>query len=102
MGRPQQGKPPYDPPPPTPEPQVAGYGPAAGQLPYQQPLSFGLQGMAPAPQPAGYAPQPVAGFAPQPAAGFPPPTFTVSFFHEAVFVLYSCIFVNLFIYLFTP
>lgn len=77
MGRPQQGKPPYDPPPPTPEPQVAGYGPAAGQLPYQQPLSFGLQGMAP-PQPAGYAPQPVAGFAPQPAAGFPPPTFTGS------------------------
>jgi len=69
MGHHQQGKPPYDPPPPTPEPQAAGYG-QAGQLPYQQPLSYGQQGMAP--------PQTV-GFAPQPAPGFAPPSFTVSF-----------------------
>ena len=99
MGRPQQGKPPYDPPPPALEPQVAGYGPAAGQLPYQQPLSYGPQGMAP-PQPAGYAPQPVAGFAPQPAAGFPPPAFTVKFHSRSVlFILYNIV---LFIYTLTP
>lgn len=67
MGRPQQGKPPYNPPPPPPEPQAAGYA-QAGQLPYQQPLGYGPQGMVP-PQMPGFAPQSVAGL-PQP--GMPP------------------------------
>ncbi|KAJ7356268.1 hypothetical protein OS493_026025 [Desmophyllum pertusum] len=62
LGTPQQGKPPFDPPPPPPEPQAAGF----GQLPYQQPLAFGQQGMVP--------PQPGFGFGPQPAAaGFAQP-----------------------------
>lgn len=70
MGHPQQGKPPFDPPPPPPEPQAAaGYG-QVGQLPYQQPLSYGPQRMAP--------PQ-AAGFASQPAAGFAPPALSVKF-----------------------
>ena len=70
MGQHQPGKPPFDPPPPPPEPQAAAYG-QAGQLPYQQPLSYGPQGMAP--------PQ-AGGFAPQPAAGYAPPAFTVKYF----------------------
>ena len=76
MGRPQRGKPPYNPPPPLPKP--LGYG-QAGQLPYQQPFGFGSQGMVPGqtpgffPQPQGIGPPQTPGFAPQPAAGIPQP-----------------------------
>lgn len=76
MGRPQRGKPPYNPPPPLPKPQ--GYS-QAGQLPYQQPFGYGSQGMGPAqtpgflPQPQGIVPPQTPGFAPQPAAGIPQP-----------------------------
>lgn len=64
MGRHQPGKPPFNPPPPPPEPQAVGYG-QAGQVPYQQPLSYSPQGMA-LPLAAGLAPKPAAGFAPPP------------------------------------
>lgn len=52
MGRHQPGKPPFVPPPPRPEPQAAGFGQMVGQFPYQQPLSYGPQGMFPPSQPA--------------------------------------------------
>lgn len=52
MGRHQPGKPPFVPPPPIREPLAAGFGQMAGQFPYQQPLSYGPQGMFPPSQPA--------------------------------------------------
>lgn len=52
MGRHQPGKPPFVPPPPTREPLAAGFGQMTGQFPYQQPLSYGPQGMFPPSQPA--------------------------------------------------
>lgn len=78
MGRLQPGKPPYNPPPPLPKPQAAGYA-QAGQLPYQQPFGYGPQGMVPPqtpgspPHPQGMVPHQTPGFAPQPAAGIPQP-----------------------------
>lgn len=64
MGRNQPGKPPFVPPPPAaPKPQAAVFGQAAGQFPFQQPLSYGPQGMVP-------PPQPVPGFSPP---AFPAP-----------------------------
>ena len=64
MGRNQPGKPPFVPPPAAaPKPQAAVFGQAAGQFPFQQPLSYGPQGMVPPPQPV---------------PGFSPPAFPVS------------------------